>query len=95
VTEGNAVAFDNVELLGGSNLVLRCRIEDRIVGIPPFRLLPGSEIVRAGDRGKVVLPKDLAARLGLVPHDGPPVRRWLNHGGRNHSDQVRGRGAHR
>jgi len=59
--------FNDVELLGKSNLVLRCRIQDRIVGIPPLRLLPGSQIASVGDRGKVVLPEDVATRLGLVP----------------------------
>ena len=71
MTEGNPVVFENVEVLGASNLVLRCRVDDRIVGIPPLRLLPGSQLVRNGDRGTLVLPEDLAARLGLIPHGRP------------------------
>ena len=66
MTEGAPVTFNDVEVLGKSNLVLRCRIRDRIVGIPPLRLLPGSQIVAVGDRGRVVLPEDVATRLGLI-----------------------------
>jgi hypothetical protein len=56
----------NVEVVDGSGLVLRCRIGDKIVGVPPLRLLPGTTISRTGDRGMLVLERTLAAELGLA-----------------------------
>jgi hypothetical protein len=60
------IAFSEVELLGASVFVLRCRVDGKIVGVPPLRLLPGTTIARAGDFGTLVLERDLACRLGLV-----------------------------
>jgi hypothetical protein len=61
------VEFTDVELIGDTGLVLRCRIGGKIVSISPLRVLPGSDIKHAGDRGKLVLPLDVAESLGLVP----------------------------
>jgi hypothetical protein len=60
------VEFANVEVISKTGLVLLCRIGSRIVGVPPLLMLPGSEIRLPGDRGRLVLPLDLAKNLGLV-----------------------------
>ena len=60
------IAFSDVELLGASVFVLRCRVDGKIVGVPPLRLLPGTTIARAGDLGTLVLERDMARHLGLV-----------------------------
>ena len=68
MTDGtNRVEFLDVEVTGEDGLsALTCRVEGRIVTVPPLRILPGSEVSRKGDRGRLVLPRDLAVRLGLV-----------------------------
>jgi len=67
MTDGtNRVEFLDVEVTGDDRLVLTCRVRGRIVAVPPFRILPGSEISRAGDRGRLVLPRAVAVTLGLT-----------------------------
>jgi len=67
MTDGtNRVEFLDVEVTGDDGLVLTCRVGGRIVAVPPFRILPGSEISRAGDRGRLVLPRAVAVTLGLT-----------------------------
>jgi hypothetical protein len=61
------VELSDVEVLNPSGLVLRCRVGHRIFGIPPLQMLPGTEIQRSGDRGRLVLPLNVAEELGLVP----------------------------
>jgi len=66
MTDGTRrVEFDDVEVIN-AGLVLWCRVNGAIVAIPPLRLLPGTEIRMAGDRGRLVLPEDVAADLGLL-----------------------------
>jgi len=60
------VQFHNVEVLDASGLVLRCRVDGHIVGVPPLRMLPGTTIRRLGDRGTLVLERELARELGLA-----------------------------
>ena len=52
--------------LDTSGLVLRCRVGDKIVGVPPLRILPGTTISRTGDRGLLVLEREVAETLGLI-----------------------------
>jgi len=59
------VAFENVEVIAGG-LLLWCRVDDTIVAIPPVRLLPGSQVRRPGDLGRLVLSEDIAGDLGLL-----------------------------
>ena len=42
------------------------RVGERIVSVPPLRILPGSDVWRVGDRGRLVLPRAVAHELGLV-----------------------------
>jgi hypothetical protein len=58
------------EVLGSTALLMRCRVGERIVGVHPLRLLPGTEVRRAGDFGKIVLPSEVARSLGLLPSIG-------------------------
>jgi hypothetical protein len=60
------VEVDDVEVLDGGGLVMRCRVGDKIVFVPPLRLLPGTQIRHTGDRGRLVLPHDVAVDLGLA-----------------------------
>ena len=68
MTDGtNRVEFPDVEATGEDGLsALTCRVGGLIVAVPPFRILPGSEVWRVGDRGRLVLPRDVAVQLGLV-----------------------------
>ena len=60
------VEIEDVEVLDGGSLVMRCRVGDRVVWVPSLGKLPGTEIERQGDRGRLVLPHDLAVDLGLA-----------------------------
>ena len=62
------IEFTDVEVVDGGNMVLKCRIGNKIVHVPPLRMLPGSTIhgYKAGCRGTLVLELDLAHELGLV-----------------------------
>jgi hypothetical protein len=60
------VEISDVEVLDYGGLVMRCRVGDRIVWLPPLRMLAGTEIKKRGDRGRLVLPHDLAVELGLA-----------------------------
>jgi hypothetical protein len=64
--ERTAVEIEDVEVLDGGNMVMRCRGGDRVVWVPSLGKLPGTEIERQGDRGRLVLSHDLAVDLGLA-----------------------------
>ena len=52
--------FRDVEALSYRRLSLVCRVGSTLVAVPPRRILPGSQVRRRGDRGKLVLPKEVA-----------------------------------
>jgi hypothetical protein len=60
------VEFDGVEVLGNTGLVLRCRVDGKVVSFPPLRRLPGSTVPWPGDVGRLILPRYVAENLGLV-----------------------------
>jgi hypothetical protein len=60
------VEFADVEVLDYGGPVMCCRVGDRVVWVPALRVLPGTEIKKQGDRGRLVLPPDLAVDLGLA-----------------------------
>ena len=67
VSDGSfQVALDNVEVLRDAELVLMCRVGEIVVGVPPRRVLPGTTVWRRGDRGRLILPRELALNLGLI-----------------------------
>ena len=60
------VEIADVVVLNDTDLVLYCRVGDEIVAVPSLRILPGTQIKHRGDRGRLVLPHDLAVDLGLA-----------------------------
>jgi len=60
------VEFDDVEVIRDANLILMCRVGTKVVAVPPLWMLPGTTIARTGDRGRLVLSRELALNLGLV-----------------------------
>ncbi len=67
VMEGpDRVEFRDVEALSYRRLSLVCRVGSTLVSVPPRRILPGSQVRRCGDRGKLVLPREVAVHLGLA-----------------------------
>ena len=62
----NRVEFDDVEVIESGGLLVQCRVAGRVVGVPPLRMLPGTTVHRAGDRGRLVLPREVAMKLLLV-----------------------------
>jgi hypothetical protein len=60
------VTFENVEVISADDLVIMCEVGDKVVGVPPQQMLPGSLISRAGDRGLLVLARATAVDLGLA-----------------------------
>jgi hypothetical protein len=59
------VEFMDVQVLAATNFTLMCRIGRKFVGVPSLRTLPGTDIARRGDRGRLILPRDVAAKLGV------------------------------
>lgn len=59
------VTFEDVEVITG-DLALWCRVNGTIVAVPRLGILPGSQIRRAGDRGRLVLAHDVAEHLELL-----------------------------
>jgi len=67
VSDGSdRVEFRDVEALSYRRLSLVCRVGSTLVSVPPRRILPGSQVRRCGDRGNLVLPKEVAVDLGLA-----------------------------
>jgi hypothetical protein len=61
------VEFEDVQVLGMSDLLMMCQIGDQIVKVPSLQILPGTTISGHGDHGRLVLPRRVAIGLGLVP----------------------------
>jgi hypothetical protein len=60
------VEFEDVHVLGMSDLVMMCQIRGQIVKVPALQILSGTTISGHGDRGRLVLSRELAITLGLV-----------------------------
>jgi len=61
-----SVTFDNVEGVRRGDLVVMCRVGARVVGVPTRCMLPGTTISGTADRGRLVLPREVALNIGLV-----------------------------
>ena len=62
----NRVVIADEEALDGGGVVMHCRIGNRVVWVPSLGMLPGTEIRRQGDRGRLVLAHDVAVDHGLA-----------------------------
>jgi len=60
------VEFADVEVVASTDSVMRCRVAGKFVGVPARKTLPGTDVARRGDRGNLVLPLELAQKLGLA-----------------------------
>ena len=67
--------FEDVQVLAATNFILMCRIGKKFVGVPCLRALPGTEIARRGDRGRLVLPRDVAEKIGSAKASATPSHR--------------------
>ncbi len=66
MTDGaDRVTFDDVEV-ASDGVILSCRVGKKVVWVPPQRMLPGTTIARRGDRGRLVLSREVALNLGLL-----------------------------
>jgi hypothetical protein len=64
---GRRAEFAEVEVLRADDLIVLCRIDQKIVGVPTRRLLPGTTIdLRPGSTGQLVISHELALNLGLI-----------------------------
>ena len=60
------VEFDDVEVVSHAALLVTCRVGQKVVAVPPLRMLPGTTIAQTGDRGRLVLRREVALNLGLI-----------------------------
>jgi hypothetical protein len=60
------VVLHDVEVVEHGEDTVRCRIGAAVVSIPPLRMLPGSTVSYPGDRGRLVLPREVAVQFKLV-----------------------------
>jgi len=60
------VEFSDVDVLASTDFVMRCRVAGKVVGVPALKTLPGTDVSRRGDRENLVLPLELAQKLGLT-----------------------------
>jgi len=66
MTGTNHVEVHDVEVIVGNPLVLLCRVDGKVVSVPTARVLPGSEVSRRGDRGMLILAREVARQFGLI-----------------------------
>jgi hypothetical protein len=64
--DADPIAFADVEVLADNQLVVLCLVNGRIVTIPLGRMLPGTTVRRYGERGTLVLTRQLATMLRLT-----------------------------
>ena len=60
------VGFEDVVVVRRMGLVVMCRVGPRVVGVPTRCMLPGTTISGTADRGRLVLPREVALNIGLV-----------------------------
>jgi hypothetical protein len=66
IDEVNRVTFDDVEVVRRADTMVMCRVGMRVVGVPPLRMLTGTTVSGTGDRGRLVLTREVALNLGLI-----------------------------
>ena len=60
------VEFDDVEVVKYTSVILTCRVGERTIGVPPRWMQAGTTIAQMGDRGRLVLSREIALNLGLI-----------------------------
>jgi len=60
------VVFDDVEVVRDTSIMMTCRVAGKVVGVLSQWMLPGTTIARTADRGRLVLPREVALNLGHV-----------------------------
>ena len=60
------VEFTAVEVLRADRFIAMCRVGNRLVAVPTKRMRAGTDIAHAGDRGRLVIGRELALNLGLM-----------------------------
>ena len=60
------VAFDDVEVVRDTSIMVTCRVVGKVIGVLPQWMLPGTTIARAADCGRLVLSREVALNLGLI-----------------------------
>lgn len=63
------VTIQNV-LAVSDGLALICEVEGARFGVPHPHIAASSEVQKVGDRGRLVIPRELAVDLGM-PHPTP------------------------
>jgi len=58
--------FDNVVVVSNTGLLLVCRVNGQAVSVLPQEMLFGTTIWQPGDDGRLVLPRQVALKLGLA-----------------------------
>ena len=58
--------FADVEIVHINSLMAMCRVDNRIVAVPLGRILSGSEVAYTGDRGRLIIGRELALNLQLL-----------------------------
>ena len=59
------IPLDDVQVLS-DGVILSCRLGKKVVSVPQRRMLPGTTIAHTGDRGRLILSRELALNLGLI-----------------------------
>jgi hypothetical protein len=70
---GETIHFQGVTVVAESELALCCQIIGRDYWIAPSRVLAGSSVAHFGDRGVLVLARDIATEHGMVPDRRRPL----------------------
>lgn len=61
-----SMAVERVTMIGELSSAIVCDVEGRRTLIPRALVLPGSELRKPGDQGRLVVPREVAFDLGLV-----------------------------
>jgi hypothetical protein len=61
-----SVVFEDVEVVRQADGMLMLRVGEKAVAVPLRGVLAGTTVSRQGDRGRLVLAREVAQNVGLV-----------------------------